>query len=90
MIFEWNDEKNLLLKQMRNICFEDVVLSIHNGNLLDFVKNPSLNHSNQYCMIVDIANYVYVVPFVKNGQNFFLKTVYPSRKMTKKYLKEQL
>jgi len=88
MIFEWNDEKNLLLKQTRNICFEDVVLSIHNGNLLDFVKNPSLNYNHQYCMIVAIGNYVYIVPFVKNGENFFLKTVYPSRKMTKKYLKE--
>lgn len=89
MIFEWNDDKNFLLKQTRNICFEDVVLSIHNRNLLDIVKNPSLNHGDQYCIIVDIGNYAYVVPFVKNGENFFLKTVYPSRKMTKKYLKEQ-
>jgi hypothetical protein len=88
MIFEWSDEKNFLLKQTRNICFEDVVLSIHNGKILDFVKNPSVNHSDQYCMIVDIGNYAYVVPFVKNGENVFLKTVYPSRKMTKKYFKE--
>jgi uncharacterized DUF497 family protein len=88
MIFEWNDEKNFLLKQTRNICFEDVVVSINNGKLLDFVKNPSLNYNNQYCMIIDIGNYAYVVPFVKNGENVFLKTVYPSRKMTKKYFKE--
>ena len=86
---EWSDEKNRRLKEERNVCFEDVVISIENDRLLDIIKNPSLNRSDQYCLIVEIGSYAYVVPFVKNDQTFFLKTVYPSRKQTKKYLREK-
>ncbi len=87
--FEWSDEKNRRLKEERNVCFEDVVIGVDNDRLLDIVKNPSLNRGDQFCLIVEIGSYAYVVPFVKNDQIFFLKTVYPSRKQTKKYLKEK-
>jgi uncharacterized DUF497 family protein len=88
MVFDWNDDKNTLLKENRNICFEDVVTSIQEDKLLDIVKNQSVNHQSQYCLIVEIMNYAYIVPFVKEGETFFLKTIYPSRKQTKKYIKE--
>lgn len=88
MIFDWNDDKNSLLKETRNVCFEDVVTSIQEEKLLDIVKNSSINHQTQYCLIVEIMNYAYIVPFVKEGDTFFLKTIYPSRKETKKYIKE--
>ncbi len=84
---EWNEDKNLLLIQERNVCFEDIVTCIENDRLLDIIKNPSQDRSNQFCLIVDISNYAYVVPFVKNGNIFFLKTIYKSRKQTKKYLR---
>jgi hypothetical protein len=35
---------------------------------------------------VDVSGYVYVVPFVEDGEKVFLKTIIPSRKMTKKHL----
>ncbi|MFZ2890462.1 toxin [Sulfuricurvum sp.] len=88
MVFDWNDDKNTLLKENRNVCFEDVVTSIQEDKLLDIVKNPSTNHQSQYCLIVEIMDYAYIVPFVKEGEIFFLKTIYPSRKQTKKYIKE--
>jgi uncharacterized DUF497 family protein len=88
MIFDWNDDKNTLLKESRNICFEDVVTSIQEDKLLDIVKNSSSNHQSQYCLIVEIMNYAYIVPFVKEGESYFLKTIYPSRKETKKYIRE--
>ncbi len=84
----WNDEKNILLKKERKVCFEDVLMSIENAKLLDIIKNSSTNHQDQYCLVVNISNYAYVVPFVKNGDEFFLKTIFPSRKETKKYLKD--
>ncbi len=87
-IFRWNEKKNILLKNERNICFEDVITSLRSDKLLDIVKNPSANREGQYCFIIDIAHYAYVVPFVKDGDSFFLKTIYPSRKQTKKYLQE--
>lgn len=85
--FEWNNEKNILLIEERNVCFEDIVTCIENDKLLDIVKNPSQVRSSQLCLIVDISDYAYVVPFVKSGNTFFLKTIYKSRKQTKKYLR---
>jgi uncharacterized DUF497 family protein len=86
--FEWCEEKNRILKAERNLCFEDVVLAIQNGQLLDIIHNPSRNHPEQMCLIVAISGYAHIVPFVRVGKVFFLKTIYPSRKQTQKYLKE--
>ena len=87
--FEWDDKKNILLKESRNVCFEDILFCLENDKLLDIVKNPNSLRANQYCLIVEINSYAYVVPFVQNGSTFFLKTIYPSRKQTKKYLRSQ-
>ncbi|MEA1923057.1 MAG: toxin [Pseudomonadota bacterium] len=89
VVFEWSDEKNQLLKVERNVSFEDVVLGLNNGKLLDIVSNSSAEHKGQYCLIIDIGNYAHIVPFVKNETTFFLKTIYPSRKQTKKYLQKR-
>jgi len=37
--------------------------------------------------VVDIRQYVYLVPFVETKEEFFLKTIIPNRKMTKIYLR---
>jgi len=37
-------------------------------------------------MILDIDNYVYLVPYVEKENTLVLKTVFPSRKFTKIYL----
>jgi hypothetical protein len=36
-------------------------------------------------MVVEIRGYVYCVPFVQDGSVTFLKTIFPSRKMKKKF-----
>lgn len=37
--------------------------------------------------VVNLDEYVYLVPFVEESDNtFFLKTIFPSRKMTREYL----
>lgn len=36
--------------------------------------------------VVEIENYIYLVPFIEKEDEIFLKTIYPSRKATKKYL----
>lgn len=46
------------------------------------VKYPKQRH-----YIVFIKNYVYVVPYVRNGLVVFFKTIYPSRKYYKIYIK---
>lgn len=88
--FDWDEEKNALLKTERDIGFEDVVSAIDEGNLLEVLShhNPK-KYPNQKIYVVKIEDYVYLVPFVEDEEKRFLKTIYPSRKMTKKYLFER-
>ena len=88
-LFEWDDEKNEKLKKDRGISFEEVVFYIAHGFMLDIVPHPQQNiYPNQRMFIINIDNYVYLVPFVETEETVFLKTIIPSRKATKKYLKE--
>ncbi len=84
--FAWNSEKNEQLIRERGILFERVVYHIENEGLSDVVRHPNpAKYLNQRMFIVNIENYAYLVPFVENETEFFLKTIIPSRKATKKY-----
>ncbi len=85
--FRWNEEKNSKLKEERSVSFEDVVNAINNGDLLDVIEHYNKNkYPNQLIFIVKLKNYAYIIPFVENESEIFLKTIIPSRKMKKKYL----
>ena len=85
--FEWNYEKNETLKRERNISFEDIILAIEKGNLINRIRHPNkLKYYNQFVFLVDVNDYIYVVLFVEDDKTIFLKTIYPDRKLTKKYL----
>jgi uncharacterized DUF497 family protein len=85
--FNWNKDKNQQLQEQRGITFEEIAQAIEQGNLLDVIKhyNPD-KYPNQKILIVKIDDYVYLVPFVEDDLEIFLKSIIPSRKMTKKYL----
>ena len=86
-IFEWNAEKNILLKKDRGISFEEIVFSIEQGLLLDVILHPNKGkYPQQKILIVNIDNYAYLVPFIETAHIIFLKTIIPSRKATQKYL----
>lgn len=84
----FSEEKNQLLKATRGVSFEDVVTAIKEKQILDNIGNPSFKRSHQKIFIVKINHYVYAVPYVINEQKMeiYLKTIYPSRKLTKQYL----
>jgi len=84
--YDWDKEKNDKLKKERGIGFEEIVLKIINGEVLDIISNPSQNHPNQKVYVIEINSYVYYVPHVEDNEKVFLKTIIPSRKATKKYL----
>jgi uncharacterized DUF497 family protein len=89
MTFDWNDEKNEQLKRERSISFEEIVLCISEGLVLDVLQHPNADkYPNQYLYLINLNNYIYVVPYVKkeNEDVIFLKTIFPSRMYTKKYL----
>lgn len=85
-IFRWNEEKNRTLKEERNISFEEIIISIQKGGLLEIIPSPSKDHEGQDCFVVEIEDYAYLVPYVEDEKGIFLKTIYPSRKYTKLFL----
>lgn len=83
----WDVEKNALLYKERGVSFEDVLLSLERGALLDSLEHPNQEkYPGQKLMVVAIAKYAYLVPCVESADCLFLKTIIPSRKATKKYL----
>jgi len=85
--FAWNSEKNEQLINERGISFERVIYHIEKEGVFDVISHPNPSqYPNQRMFIVDIDNYAYLVPFVENESEIFLKTIIPSRKATRKYL----
>lgn len=85
---DWDEEKNRKLKLEREVCFEDVITAIEEDKILDIVEHPNQKrYPSQHKLIVNILDYAYIVPFIEDEEKIFLKTIIPSRKATKKYLK---
>lgn len=85
--YDWNQEKNEWLRLERGITFENIVYHLDHGGLLDAIEHPNqTRYLNQRIFIVNVESYVYIVPFAETEDTIFLKTIIPSRKMTKLYL----
>jgi hypothetical protein len=87
----WNAEKAIALRNNTargNVTFEDCVVALETGKLLDVAPNPSSNHRNQKMFVLNIRGYAYCVPFVETETEIFLKTIFPSRKYTARHLKD--
>ncbi len=85
-------EKNEILKASRGISFEDVILALEEGYLLDDIEHPNKEkypNQNIFIILVVVKDYVYLVPYVEDETSIFLKTIIPSRKMNKKYNKKE-
>lgn len=86
-IYNWNAEKNQELIVGRGVSFEEVIFHIQHGELLDDIAHPNASdYPSQRIFIIRIKEYVYIVPYVENEEEVFLKTIIPSRKFTKLYL----
>ena len=84
-------EKNEILKSQRDISFEDVVIALESGFLLDDITHSNKEkypNQNIFIILILIKDYVYLVPYVEDDTSIFLKTIIPSRKMNKKYNKK--
>jgi hypothetical protein len=87
--FRWSPEKNQQLKLDRGISFENMVVAVESGGLMDILAHPNLaKYPNQKMLVVASDGYAYLVPFVEEDDHFFLKTVIPSRKATRDYLNQ--
>ena len=84
----WDADKNEWLRRNRGLTFDDVVYHITHGGLLAEILHPNQErHPGQRMYVIVIDDYVYVVPFYRDGDAESLRTVYPSRKYTRDYVR---
>ena len=58
--------------------------------VLEVIKHPNNEkYPNQQIIIVNISEYAYLVPFIQEENEIFLKTIIPSRKATNHYLRDK-
>lgn len=87
--FRWNPDKNEALKASRGVNFEAIVVAIESGGLLDVLEHPNEGRfPRQRILAVALDGYCYLVQFVEEKEYIFLKTIIPSRKATRDYLKQ--
>lgn len=87
-VFNWNKDKGKELKEKKGIGFKEAAYLIENGGVLRVIDNPNqAKYSGQKMFIIKDRDYAWLVPFVEDDKQIFLKTIIPSRKATKKYLK---
>jgi len=88
--FRWSPDKNDLLKQDRGVSFEEITVAVEAGGLLEIVphQNPA-KYPRQKIMVVEVAGYAFLVPFIEEEDHFFLKTIIPSRKATRDFIAKE-
>ena len=85
---EWDQEKSDELLLTRGVSFDDLAPLIMTGALLDDLPHHNQQrYPNQRVFVVPFRGYAYLVPYVPNPNGAFLKTLYPSRKATRDYLR---
>ena len=87
MVFRWDLLKNALLTRERGLSFEQIVLAVEGGDLLQVIAHPNpARYPNQKIMVIAMDGYAFLVPFVQEEGGYFLKTIIPSRKATRDFL----
>ena len=87
MVFTWDLQKNALLTRERGLSFEQIVLAVEGGDLLQVIAHPNpARYPNQKIMVIAMDGYAFLVPFVQEEGGYFLKTIIPSRKATRDFL----
>jgi len=85
--YVYDNAKSAWLRRQRGLGFEEIIEYIDEGCALAIVHHPNQkSHFGQRIYEVNIEGYIYEVPFYEEGKKHILKTLYPSRKATKKHL----
>jgi len=66
------------------VSFEDIV----RARFVAIEKHPKRPH--QKLLLFDLDDYIWTVPYVKSGDDIFLKTAFPSRMYTRKWIRGEL
>jgi uncharacterized DUF497 family protein len=84
LIYGYNPQKNSKLLEERGINFEDVIVVLENKRAITVLDHPNkIKYPQQKIYVIEISGYM--VPFEPQGNKAVLKTIYPSRKITRLY-----
>ena len=90
MRFEWNPEKNAWLREHRRISFDEIVVHLGRGDVWKTSLHPNPEqYPHQSIAFVIVDEYIFLVPFDVAGDVIHLRTIIPSRKVTRQYLREK-
>ncbi|MFA5137807.1 MAG: toxin [Elusimicrobiota bacterium] len=81
MIIRWDPLKSAWLKRTRGVSFEDILQETFIG----VEEHPKKRH--QRLMLFELDGYIWTVPYVRRGEEVFLKTLFPSRVYTQRWLR---
>lgn len=85
--YSLNTDKDEKLKAERAIGFDKITEWIETGKVVAVVTHPNQEkYPGQKIYVIENEGYAYNVPFMKEGDTIILKTVFPSRKATKRFL----
>ncbi len=75
-MYRWSSEKNEILLATRGISFLDVITELENNGIIDHYKHPNIEkYPNQYIYVVLLNDYIHYVPYIKEGDDIFLKNI---------------
>ena len=80
MGIRWDTLKSKWLKRKRGFSFEEIL----HHTFVAVAEHPKKLH--QKLMLFELSGYIWVVPYVKKGNDIFLKTAFPSRAYTKRWI----
>ncbi len=87
MEFAFDPEKNKRLYTSRGVTFPMVIEAIHDREVFYTYEQPNqAKYPGQKVLVVELGGYAYCVPYVDQGDTWFLKTIHPNRRF--KYLIE--
>jgi len=85
--YNFDPDKNAWLIALRGISFEDIIAVLEGVGAIDVIEHPNVKkYPHQKMYIVELNDYIYAIPYVEKGNNVFLKTIFPNKKLKKKYL----
>jgi hypothetical protein len=83
--YAFDPQKNAWLVRERGISFEQIIVLIESSRLIQVLEHPNVErYPDQLLYEVDVDGYVHVAPVIRERRTLFLKTIYPSRKATRK------
>lgn len=88
MAFLWSEDKNLYLQLTCGIGYERIVVAVGEGKLLAVLEHPNRKkYANQFIMVLNVEGYGFCAHYVETeDEDYFLKTIFPSRKLAERYL----